>query len=199
MELRHIPVSRLKRWPGNPRLNADAIHPVMRSIQAFGFNAPILCDKKLNVIAGHTRLAAAKRLKMRQVPAIVLAIPRRLAQAYAIADNKTAMVAKWDYPQLKRLLEDLQSDIDLSVLGFDDAEVRALLMVRKDFDWDAYDKELMVRASTQQALIPIKVSIEVKEHVLTRIRAIARERAILDRDSAVLAGKVLLALLEDQR
>jgi site-specific DNA-methyltransferase (adenine-specific) len=68
LNLRYLSVSRLKPWAGNPRDNAEAVDAVAGSIRAFGFNAPILCDQKLNVVAGHTRLAAAKKLKMRRVP-----------------------------------------------------------------------------------------------------------------------------------
>jgi hypothetical protein len=118
------------------------------------------------------------------------------ARAYAIADNKTASLAKWDYPRLRHLLEDLGQDVDLSCLGFEDAEIRALLTEEKDFDWDAFDRELMERVSGEYKLVPVKVPVDVRDKVLQKIRQLADRRGISDKDTAILAGKVLLTFLK---
>lgn len=72
LKIRHVDPARLKPWEDNPRGNDKAVEYVARSIKRFGFNAPILCDEKLSIIAGHTRWRAAKDLGLSKVPVIVL-------------------------------------------------------------------------------------------------------------------------------
>jgi ParB-like chromosome segregation protein Spo0J len=196
MELRQVKTTKLKVWKMNPRSNAAAIHAVVKSIREFGFNAPILCDSNLNVIAGHTRLAAAKRLRMSRVPAIILSLRPPKAHAYAISDNKTASIASWDYPKLKKLLNDLRDTVDLSRMGFDESELQALLTEEKDFNWDAFDRNMLQRVSPEHKLIPIKVPLAVRESVRDRLQALAAQKGISDKDVAVMFGKVLLILLK---
>ena len=74
LEVKEISISSLKEWDDNPRLNDHAVDAVARSIGTFGFNVPILCDRELRIIAGHTRLKAAKRIGMKKVPVIILAM-----------------------------------------------------------------------------------------------------------------------------
>jgi ParB family chromosome partitioning protein len=198
MELRHVEVSKLKPWKGNPRRNQDAVAAVAESIATFGFNAPVLCDRRLNVIAGHTRLAAAKRLRIASVPVVVLSLTGRRMRAYAVADNKTAMLAKWDYSRLRKLLADIRSEVNLSCLGFADAEATALLSEELDFDWDAFDRDLMQLATPELALVPVKVPVEAKAGLIRRINAFVSAHGLASKDSAVTAGKVLMHLLENK-
>jgi len=72
MEVRQIEANRLKPWADNPRVNDHAVDAVTRSISAFGFNVPILCDQNLTIVAGHTRWKAARKLGLQTVPVIVL-------------------------------------------------------------------------------------------------------------------------------
>jgi len=58
-------------YVNNPRHNEDAITKVMASIKEFGFQNPIILDKNNVIVTGHTRLAAAKRLGLEQVPCLV--------------------------------------------------------------------------------------------------------------------------------
>jgi len=120
-------VSKLKPWDDNPRLNDHAVEAVARSIRRFGFNVPILCDKGRNIIAGHARWKAAVKLGMAAVPVIVLPMTESQRKAFAVADNKTAEIADWDFPKLREVLEELQGeDVDLADLGYSDAELRQL-------------------------------------------------------------------------
>ena len=87
----------VKPYPDNPRVNTEAIEAVARSIQAFGFRSPITVDADGVVVTGHTRLAAAKRLGLIEVPFVVLAdLPPEKIKAYRIADNQTGSLATWD-------------------------------------------------------------------------------------------------------
>ena len=128
LTLQQIEISKLKPWESNPRLNDHAVEAVAKSIRAFGFNAPILCDQNLTIIAGHTRWKAACKLAMSTVPVIVLQMTESQRKAFSVADNKTAEIADWDFPKLREVLQDLQTeDISLKDLGFSDEDLRRFL------------------------------------------------------------------------
>lgn len=102
-------ISDLKEYDNNPRKNDDAVDYVAKSIEEFGFNQPIVVDKSLVVIAGHTRLAAAKKLDMETVPCLVLDnITEEQARAYRIMDNSSREFSAWDNTKLLDELESLQ-------------------------------------------------------------------------------------------
>lgn len=129
LEVREIEVSKLRPWEDNPRRNDHAVEAVAESIRSFGFNVPILCDKNLLIVAGHTRWKAAQKLGMLNVPVIIVEIDDAKRRAFAIADNKTAEIAEWDFPKLKEVLDKLRSeDIEIKSLGFSDEEIRRFLL-----------------------------------------------------------------------
>ena len=128
LEVREIEVNKLQPWEDNPRRNDHAVEAVVESIRSFGFNVPILCDQNLLIIAGHTRWKAAQKLGMSRVPVIVVEMDDAKRRAFAIADNKTAEIAEWDFPKLKEVLDKLRSeDIEIQSLGFSDEEIEELL------------------------------------------------------------------------
>ena len=107
----------------------EQVAQIAASIKEFGFTNPILIDKGNSIIAGHGRIMAAKKLGMKKVPCIVLAdLSETQIKAYVIADNKLALNAGWNDELLAVELEQLlDSDFDLDLLGFSDAELNELL------------------------------------------------------------------------
>ena len=107
----------------------DQVDQICESIKQFGFTNPILISEKKEVIAGHGRLDAAKILKLERVPAIVLSgLSEEQRRAYVIADNKIALNSGWDEDLLLEEILFLQEkDFDLSLIGFSDEELNALL------------------------------------------------------------------------
>lgn len=104
----------------NPRFNDDAVDAVAWSIQQFGFRVPILIDKESVIIAGHTRLKAALKLGMEEVPCIVAEhlTPIQIKE-YRIADNKLGELSSWNYELLEEEILSLQdSGLDLEFLDF---------------------------------------------------------------------------------
>lgn len=92
----------------NPRKNRKAIDAVAASLKEFGFQQPIVVDKNMVVIVGHTRLAAAKKLKMETVPVVVAEnLSPEQAKAYRLADNSTGELSVWDGPRLELELGEL--------------------------------------------------------------------------------------------
>ena len=129
LQVQEIEVIKLHPWEDNPRLNDHVVDAVAESILSFGFNVPILCDQNLTIIAGHTRWKAAKKLGMEKVPVILVEMSDAQRRAFAVADNKTAEIADWDFPKLKDVLEELMSkDMDIKSLGFSDEEIRRLII-----------------------------------------------------------------------
>jgi DNA modification methylase len=130
LQIEHIAIGKLKPNPQNPRVNDAAVDAVARSIQAYGFNNPIICDAELNIAAGDTRLKAAQKLGMETVP--VIRVPGLVGSkfaGFAIADNKTAEIAEWDKDLLAQLVAELNLDVDFNLtdLGFSDKELTELL------------------------------------------------------------------------
>jgi DNA modification methylase len=114
----------------NARTHSESqIAEIAGSIVAFGFMVPVLVDSEGNIIAGHGRVLAARKLKLERLPVIVADhLSEGEKRAYAIADNKIAMNAGWDEELLRVELESLKSDgINLETLGFSEDEFNQLL------------------------------------------------------------------------
>jgi len=78
------------------------VRAIARSIDAFGFNAPILVDKRNQIVAGHGRYEAAQLLGLERIPVISLDhLTEAQARAYLLADNKLAERSSWDDASLE--------------------------------------------------------------------------------------------------
>jgi len=133
LAIQEISLKDLHPWENNPRLNGQVINAVAKSIESFGFNVPIICDQDLTIIGGHTRWKAAQKLGMDTIPVIRIVMTDTQRRAFAIADNKTAQIADWDFPKLKEVLEELKSEeIDIKHLGFSDEEIRRYILNEDD-------------------------------------------------------------------
>jgi DNA modification methylase len=123
-------VEALIPYARNPRTHSDAqIAKIAASIAEFGFTNPILVDGASGVIAGHGRLAAARRLGLEQVPVIELAhLTPAQKRALVLADNRLALDAGWDEELLALELAELaEAGYDLALTGFDGSEIEAML------------------------------------------------------------------------
>jgi DNA modification methylase len=129
MEIEMRKLSEIKVYPGNPRINDQAVEAVAQSIKEFGFRQPLVLDEDGFIIVGHTRFKAAQRLGLTEVPVhIATGLTAKQIKAYRIKDNKVAEAAEWDYKLLSIELNDLQGlDYDLDSLGFDPDELARLL------------------------------------------------------------------------
>lgn len=123
------PIDTIKPWDKNPRNNDAAVDEVAKSIKRFGFGAPILARTQDRVvIAGHTRLKAAKKLGLDKVPVRFLDLDPAMSRALALADNKMNELAQWDQEGLADVLRELEeANVDFDGLGFNDEELEVLL------------------------------------------------------------------------
>lgn len=124
----YVPINTIVADPNNPRIHSGAqIEAIARSIEAFGFNAPLLVDNTGRLVAGHGRLAAAKKLGLAEVPVIRLEhMARRHGQAYMLADNRLSERSTWDDAKVAAALQELSMialNFELEATGFETAEI----------------------------------------------------------------------------
>ena len=136
MEIINLKINDIKPYENNPRVNDQAVDKVAASIQEFGFNSPIVVDKDLVIINGHTRHKAAKKLGLEEVPVLIVEnLTEEQVRAYRIADNKTAEYSKWDYEKLIQEIQELQeANYDLEMTGFDEVECLKMIEDLSEFD-----------------------------------------------------------------
>lgn len=144
-------VERLRAYQRNPRTHSPSqIAKLVASVKEFGWTVPILVDDERQIIAGHGRLDAARKLGLQQVPVLVLEhLTPAQRRAYVIADNQLALDAGWDdelLAQELKALEDL-GELDLEVTGFDRDEIDDLFaFLANDDDAGQADAETVPEA-----------------------------------------------------
>ena len=117
-------VETLIPYARNARIHTDAqVAQIAASIHEFGFCNPVLIHGN-QIVAGHGRLLAARKLGLAQVPTLDLShLTKTQVRAYVLADNQLALNAAWDAEMLSVELAELKDDgFDLDLLGFDDLD-----------------------------------------------------------------------------
>lgn len=114
LEISYRPITDLRPDPSNPRVHTrKQVRQIARSIEAFGFNVPVLVDGSDQVVAGHGRLLACRELGWTEIPVISLKhLSPEQARAFLIADNRLTEIATWDDQLLAEQLKAL-SEVDL--------------------------------------------------------------------------------------
>ena len=124
-----VKVKDLIPYARNSRTHSDEqVTQIASSIREFGFTNPIIVDQQNNIIAGHGRILAANKLKIKDVPCVVVTgWTEAQKKAYIIADNKLALNAGWDEKMLSLEFDELQElGFDLTLTGFSGDEILAL-------------------------------------------------------------------------
>ena len=137
-------VSDLIPYIRNARTHSESqIAQIAASIKEFGFLSPILIAEDNTILAGHGRLAAARKLGLKQVPCVKEShLTETQRRAYIIADNKLSLNAGWDEDILAIELSELQgADFDLDLLGFDESELASIFEDDKEVEDDDFDVE----------------------------------------------------------
>ncbi|MCA0928776.1 site-specific DNA-methyltransferase [Ruegeria profundi] len=132
LKITYRKVADLKPYAGNARTHSDKqIDQIAASIRQFSFVNPVLIDANDGIVAGHGRVAAARKLGYDEVPVIELAhLSEAERRAYVIADNRLAELAGWDREVLAielQALSEMDLDFDLEITGFETAEIDLLL------------------------------------------------------------------------
>lgn len=120
MNIVEKPIAEIVPYGNNPRNNDSAVDALAASIKEFGFKVPIVLDKDGVIVAGHTRLKAAKKLGLQTVPCVIADdLTPEQVKAFRLVDNKTAELATWDFGKLDIELEGI-SDFNMERFGFSD-------------------------------------------------------------------------------
>jgi DNA modification methylase len=128
LSIEHLPLTTLRLDPQNPRQhNARQIGQIARSIEAFGFNVPVLVNRDNTILAGHGRVLALQRLGRSEAPVIRLEhLTPAQARAFNVADNRLTEVASWNDRLLGEVLQELSAqnlDFSIEATGFSVAEI----------------------------------------------------------------------------
>lgn len=170
MEVKEIAIEKIKAYGKNPRKNDQAVDAVANSIKEFGWKQPLVIDPKtMEIVVGHTRWKAAKKLGMKTVPCIMADdLTEEQIKAYRLADNKTNELAEWDFDLLGEELDGIL-DLDMTDFGFDFSEQEAEKEVTEDIPpevdeenestcklgdiWQLGEHRLMCGDSTDRAMV----------------------------------------------
>jgi hypothetical protein len=133
-KLEQVDLNLLIPYARNSRTHSDEqVAQIAASIREFGFTNPVLIGTDNDIIAGHGRVIAARKLKVEQVPCIRLGhLTDAQKRAYVIADNKLALNAGWDDEFLTLELQELdEAGFDLELTGFSEEELKSLMSVEE--------------------------------------------------------------------
>lgn len=137
-EIKMIPLKDIIPYENNPRDNEVTVQKLVGLIPKVGFNVPLLLDKDNKIIKGHARYKAATILGMDKVPCIYSDNTDDLNKFDRIADNKVHEFSKWDEEQRNHEIDMIDTDYDLSQLGFTNTNFDDIGF---DFDDDDADDE----------------------------------------------------------
>lgn len=133
LQIEYLPTEELIPYENNPRHNDEAVEYVANSIKDFGFKVPIVIDANNVIVSGHTRLKAAKRLGLTELPCIRADdLTEEQIKAFRLADNKVGEIATWDTDKLMQELADIA--IDMEAFGFGDITEPEIEIPEDDFD-----------------------------------------------------------------
>ncbi len=137
LEVIELPITEIKPYPTNPREHPERqIEMLMASVSKFGMNAPLLINEQFDLIAGHGRLEALKRLGHETVPVITLPhLSPSQQRAYRIADNAISLRGEWSMELLSaefELITDADINFDPVEIGFETADFDGVLARAKN-------------------------------------------------------------------
>jgi hypothetical protein len=139
-EIRTVSINEVIPYWRNPRDNRDAIEKVKVSIQEYGYQAPIIVDGDMTIVAGHTRYRALRELGFDQIEVVVSDISAKKAKEYRIIDNRTTEYAKWD------------ENLTLELKEFEDLEIAGLFFPNLKLDVEFQDSDFDVSLTEIRAL-----------------------------------------------
>ena len=147
VEMEYVPIETITPYENNPRVNAEAVPMLAKSIDDFGFLVPIVLDKDNVIAAGHTRYLASLELGLKEVPVIKAEYltPKQI-KAFRLADNKVAELAGWDFDLLDIELKDLDDEFDMEDYGF----------ILDSYDEPEDEEDLMEEVIVEQDKVPLE-------------------------------------------
>lgn len=145
LKIEYLPLAEIRPDPSNPRLHGKRhVRQIAKSIEAFGFNAPILIDDERQIVGGHGRYAAAILLGLPRAPTICLGhLSSQQRRAYMVADNRLGDLSKWDGKALAGIMLELaEADLsfDIEAAGFSVGEIDLMVAAAQGDAGDTDDE-----------------------------------------------------------
>lgn len=158
MEAQFVPLDSLKAYDGNAKQHdSDNIDAIANSISEFGFRNPILAwhneDGVPEIVAGHGRAAAAKKLRMEQVPVIFVDdLTDAQRRMLTLADNQTTLMTGWEKATLDTELDALETVFNVEDFGFELPEIEEEIQPEIPFNTalDTKRDYIVLQFSTQE-------------------------------------------------
>jgi ParB-like chromosome segregation protein Spo0J len=172
LKIEQIDIDKIIPYINNPRKNLNS-DKVASSIKEFGFQQPIVVDKDMSIIVGHTRYEAAKKLDLKTVPVVIADLPPLKAKAYRIADNRLNQDSLWDFSLLNIEFTDLlDNHYDLDNLGFDNEELESFINFEPKED-DSLDN-LEAIDSVAPEIIKIECLKVEKDKIISKLKEVLK-------------------------
>ena len=161
-----VPIDSLIPDPSNARKHSKKnLAAIKGSLARFGQQKPLVISKDKVVIAGNGTLFAAKELGWDKIEVIESKLTGAEITAFAIADNRTAELAEWDFDVLPGLLKSLKTEFDLGEIGFDSNDLAGLIVA---------DVEVFHKTASEDD----SKYTEEKEYVVDKINEKERDESI---------------------
>lgn len=194
MKLLEKPTLALIEYARNPRRNDEAVDAVAASIKEFGFLVPIVIDSSNVVIAGHTRLKAAKKLNLSTVPCVLAdsLSPQKL-KAFRVLDNRLHEKSDWDFDLLRLELQELDLTMEPMQLAWAPDELGVILDGNRDYSEDERQRLATEGRESSGKVEPIFVTFEQREVIERGIQVVRKECD----DFSVEEGRALELLVGD--
>ena len=142
-EVQEVTLTKLVPYVNNAKIHSEKqVTMIASSIREFGFLSPVLIDRDFNIIAGHGRVMAAKKLDMESVPCVfVEGLTEAQRKAYILADNRLGELADWDMDLVNMELEALNDmDFDVSLTGFEMPEEKETYSEPEEDEFEDIEK-----------------------------------------------------------
>lgn len=135
VRIEYLPIEEIRDYENNPRDNDRAVPALVRSMKRFGVRSPAIIDRDNVLIAGHTRIKAAKELGMTEFPCVRADdLSKAEAKAFRLADNRVQEESQWDTEALAAEFNALKDNgFDLTETGFDEFEIGGIDMSGYDY------------------------------------------------------------------
>ena len=149
--IEQIDIKRLTPYARNSRTHSDIqVAQIAASIKEFGFTNPVLIDDDNDIIAGHGRVLAAKKLGLDSVPCIRLShLSETQQRALVIADNQLALNAGWNFDMLSVEIDELNDNkYDISLIGFSNAELAEIIGSANEIDVNEQENGIADKKTT---------------------------------------------------
>ena len=193
-KLEKISIEDLIPYARNSRTHSDEqVAQIAASIKEFGFTNPVLIDNDNGIIAGHGRVLAGRKLKLKEIPCLRLGhLTDAQKKAYVIADNKLALNSGWDAEMLKLELVELKDDgFNIDLIGFDGDELAEIFAEESEINEGLTDEDEVPEVPEE----PVTKLGDV--WILGNYRLMCGDSTSLENVAALAAGRLAQVVFTD--